>query len=65
MYLPKTIAYIERLYHFKCKGCGQWWTVADSKIEEGAKPYCPKCGTQHLVVGLEVGEDKITEKNND
>jgi putative FmdB family regulatory protein len=35
---------VERLYHFRCCVCGQWFTVGDCPVEVLAAPVtCPAC----------------------
>lgn len=37
---------IEKLYHFQCESCHQWWTIGDWDMSPGCKGemYCPTCG---------------------
>lgn len=53
--------FVERLYHFDCADCPQWWTIADGKVEIGDTVYCPRCSYEHLVTEFEIGEDKLNE----
>lgn len=34
---------VEKLFHYRCHRCAQWWTIADRFIEIVA---CPSCGTK-------------------
>ena len=34
---------VEKLFHYRCHRCDQWWTLADRFIEIVA---CPSCGTK-------------------
>ena len=39
------IASIEILYHFTCKSCKNWWSIAMEKPEWKPKEmWCPHCG---------------------
>lgn len=35
----------ETLYHFRCKECDRWWSIADPP-EEPKELYCPWCGVK-------------------
>jgi hypothetical protein len=35
---------LERLVHFRCVACDQWWSVSDAPIHEKAEWFCPWCG---------------------
>lgn len=43
--------------------CGQWWTMADSKIKLGDEVFCPRCAANHSVFEIEIGEDKLETKD--
>gem|GEM_PF-3897273 len=34
---------VERLSHFSCGACDQWWSVGDAPTI-GTLWYCPRCG---------------------
>lgn len=35
---------IEKLYHFRCKECSKWWTIADYDGSYLDPINCPRCG---------------------
>jgi len=42
----------ERIYHFTCGKCSQWWSYASSEngtIPDGYEMNCPHCGKQSYV----------------
>ena len=38
---------IEKLYHFRCHYCQEWWTIGDWQIKEILT--CPHCNHQAMV----------------
>jgi hypothetical protein len=48
---------LERMYHFRCKACERWWSIADAPGNPAEREwYCPWCGL-HQSVG-----DKTPQK---
>jgi len=37
---------VEKLYHFQCESCDQWWTIGDwdKSPSYNGKLNCPNCG---------------------
>ena len=35
---------VEKLYHFRCKECTKWWTIADYDGSYLEPINCPRCG---------------------
>lgn len=35
---------VEKLYHFRCFACNQWWTIAD--CNQWHNIFCPWCGVE-------------------
>lgn len=40
---------LERLHHFRCGACKQWWSIGDWSAT-GRSLYCPACGRQQHVL---------------
>jgi len=36
----------ETIWHFTCKSCYGWWSIANSDAWVPTKLYCPHCGKQ-------------------
>ena len=50
---------VERLSHFSCPHCKQWWTVGDAPRAK-KEWYCPQCGVKALY--RELFEQKAKRK---
>ena len=53
---------VEKLVHFSCYACGQWWTIGDPPEEP--EWYCPRCGTRQAFLPappLDTVSQKTTE----
>ena len=38
---------LEKMYHFRCRSCTRWWSIADAPGDPSARAwYCPWCGTE-------------------
>jgi hypothetical protein len=43
--IPTVRASLERLTHFHCCQCEQWWSIGDfDALRWPARIYCPRCG---------------------
>ena len=49
-------AYVERLVHYSCDACEQWWSIGDGPTK--GKLLCPRCG----VAGKLAKNSKCPEK---
>ncbi|MEE3717451.1 hypothetical protein V2H45_11875 [Tumidithrix elongata RA019] len=48
---------LEFLYHFRCDRCTQWWSRADIEPQLGEIVYCPYCGHENTVEGIQTFRD--------
>ena len=59
---------IEILYHFSCKECKGWWSIAVENFmgAKGREWFCPWCGVkQYYDEGnIPVGREVSTQKDN-
>ncbi|MCL4868859.1 MAG: hypothetical protein KJ063_07830 [Anaerolineae bacterium] len=39
----------ERLVHFRCGGCGRWWTIGDAPPKR-RNWFCPWCGQEQTML---------------
>jgi DNA-directed RNA polymerase subunit RPC12/RpoP len=47
MDVKKHVVSLEKLFHFRCCSCNQWWSVGDWKEnKETTETTCPHCGTK-------------------
>ena len=37
----------ERLFHFSCQTCHNWWSIAHTDEWKPKSLYCPHCGQVH------------------
>jgi rRNA maturation endonuclease Nob1 len=44
---------LEYLYHFRCDRCQKWWTRADNEPAINEITFCPYCGHENLVEGIQ------------
>lgn len=36
---------LEKVYHFRCRACDRWWSIADAPGNPGEREWwCPWCG---------------------
>ena len=38
---------IEKLYHFSCQTCRNWWSIASTDEWKPKSLYCPHCSQVH------------------
>ncbi|MFS8881733.1 hypothetical protein [Synechococcus sp. H55.11] len=48
---------LEFLYHFCCDRCRRWWSQADVEPQPGDRLYCPYCGFQNCIEGIDTFRD--------
>lgn len=53
---------VEKLYHFSCSNCSQWWTIGD--YTRSRDMTCPHCGTYHNVIRPKA-EPQLAKASND
>ncbi len=44
---------LEYLYHFRCDRCQKWWTRADNEPAINEITFCPYCGHENVVEGIQ------------
>ena len=44
---------VEKLWHFNCSRCKEWWTIGDWKTASGPTAICPHCGHMGLMKSQE------------
>ncbi len=44
---------VELLYHYCCDRCRRWWSCGDIQPYEGKLIYCPHCGQENTVEGVD------------
>jgi transcriptional regulator with XRE-family HTH domain len=45
---------LERLYHFRCGKCNDWWTVGDRRPRINSIKFCTKCGAKNRITLIEL-----------
>lgn len=51
---------IEHLYHFNCKQCLKWWTIADFQVIGNDELTCPHCRVTSQITELSSGTTMTT-----
>jgi ribosomal protein L37AE/L43A len=57
--------YLEHLYHYSCKSCKRWWTVADIPPAVGGSFTCPHCGHTGSVGSVKTAETPLRKPTDD
>ena len=50
---------IEKIYHFNCSECKNWWSYASDKNLHKRTMTCPHCGTTKFIIQKSNAVDKI------
>jgi hypothetical protein len=56
---------VEKIYHFTCEFCKNWWSYAYSDSDKNPfvkKIHCPFCG-ESAVATLAISSESMTENN--